>query len=89
VRATRVAHALNFIRSETAKALKPNAGAGFRAFAVFGMAVQSKGRMDVQTSIDMRKIALLRVLSAPLSAAMPERELAVFHQKIVDTRFRQ
>jgi hypothetical protein len=53
------------------------------------MAVQSKGRMDVQTSIDSREIALRGVLSSPLPAAMPERELAVFHQKIVDTRFRQ
>jgi len=85
----RAAHARNFLIAKTAKAMKPNAGAGFRAFAVFRSAVQSKGRLDVYTSIQLREILRFEVLRMPLSAASPKRELAVFHQKIVDTRFRQ
>jgi len=89
VRASRDARTKNFIESKTAKALKPNAGAGFRAFAVFRLAIQSKGSLDVHTSIRLREIACREALSATHSGVAPKRELAVFHQKIVDTRFRQ
>jgi hypothetical protein len=69
--------------------VKPNAGAGFAASSFFHMDVRSKGSLDVHTSINQSASALSE---AGLSAAAHRRtgeELPVFHQKIVDTRFRQ
>jgi hypothetical protein len=80
-----VAHAPSILREpvEAAPAL------GFRAFGIFVMDVQFKGRLDVYASINIKKNGDFRVSATSFSDHRFTAELLVSHQKIVDTRFRQ
>jgi len=62
---------------------------GFRGFCIFEMDVQSKGRLDVYTSITAEKIRIFLSFRHQFRSAGCSTELLVSHQKIVDTRFRQ
>jgi len=84
-RAMRISRAPS-IRHE---AVEPAPALGFRGLCVSEMDVQSKGRLDVYTSITIAKIMFFLSPQRPFSSTEFPTELLVSHQKIVDTRFRQ
>jgi len=71
------------------EAVEPAPALGFRGLRVFEMDVQSKGRLDVYTSIMIEKIMFFPSPRRRFLSAEFPTELLVSHQKIVDTRFRQ